>query len=357
MNIRTLIAASLIASLPIAAGAATLVIPAAGTGAGFNGSRWQSELTLHNTSSRTLVLNLAFTDSKGGHALKTITVAPRSTKSLQDVVKNDFGFETATGAIVINISDVDASRLAVTSRTFNVSENGTFGQDIPAYRADEASTPGDTSILSGPSSAVADRFNFGVYAIVDTTVTWRLVRADGTVAASVDVTYPADSQKQYNNGIVTLLGATAGDNDTVYALVRNGKAFFYGSAINQISGDPTFVPAVKARQDLNVNFLGIDLDENGTADLFDANRDGVIDVAMDVITSTFPSFFRVMVSGPNGEPATITVIDSPSAYVLLDGGTIQLSATGDLKGTTANLRVRATAGGESEILTIPVHFK
>ena len=50
MTIKRIITLAAIALLPIAAGAATFVIPAAGTGAGAAGSQWQTELTLHSTS-------------------------------------------------------------------------------------------------------------------------------------------------------------------------------------------------------------------------------------------------------------------------------------------------------------------
>lgn len=357
MNVRNLIAAASIALLPVVASAATLIIPASGSGAGFNGSRWQSELTLHNTSSRTVIVDLQFHDSNGRHAATGVTLNPRSTQSIQDIVRTRFGYETATGAIVITFPDAEASHLVVTSRTFNVSANGTFGQDIPAYRVEEAAGAGDVAVISGPSSVTADRFNFGVYALTGAEITWQLVRADGTVSARQDVTYTAGSQKQYNNGIVTLFNASAADNDTVYAIVKSGKAIFYGSAINQASGDPTFVPAIKAREELRLNFLGIDTNDNGTADLFDADRDGVIDTTFEITTSTFPKFFRVLITGFGNEPATLTVLESPAAYVLLDNNTIQLAPTGDLKGKTAILKIRATAGSESAILSIPITFR
>jgi hypothetical protein len=357
MNIRRILTATSIALLPVVASAATLIIPAAGTGAGFNQSRWQSELTLHNTSSRTLVVDLTFHDSNGGDAEKTISINPRATQAIQDIVRTQFGLESATGAIVVEVADADASRLAVTSRTFNASAAGTFGQDIPAYRAEEAAAAGDVAVLAGPSSSVADRFNFGVFAVAGSEVTWQLVRADGTIAARKDVTYAANEQKQYNNGVVTLFNSTAADSDTVYAIVKSGKGVFYGSAINQASGDPTFVPAVKAREELRLNFAGIDTNENGSADLLDADHDGVVDTTFEIVTSTFPKFFRVLVTGAANEAATLTVLESPAAYVLLPNNTIQLAPTGELKGTTGALKIRATVGSDTAILTIPVQFK
>src|SRR5262249_61805370 len=120
------------------------------------------------------------------------------------------------------------------------------GQDVPAVKISDAATAGDTIVLQAPSSATDARFNFGIYAATAATVRWELVRADGSLAASLDQSLGAGTQQQFNSGIVTLLGSTAQDNDTVQALVTSGNAIAYGSAVNNASGDPTFVPGIRA---------------------------------------------------------------------------------------------------------------
>ena len=169
-----------------------------------------------------------------------------------DVVRNVFGLASGTGAIEIDVDDTAASHLAITSRTFNTSPTGVFGQDIPAVSAADAAGLGDLSVLAGPGFASDFRFNFGAYAVTDATISWQLVRSNGTVAAAKDVDYKAGTQFQYNNGIVTLLGSTAADGDVIYATVTKGKAIVYGSSINNLSGDPTFVPGIRIRGDSHI---------------------------------------------------------------------------------------------------------
>jgi hypothetical protein len=354
MCFRRLITAATLALAPLAASAASLYIPVSGTGPGANGSRWATELTLHSVSSRSINADVIFHDVNGATDPVTITVAPRATQSIDDIVKARFGRESATGALEIRLADADSPRLTVTSRTYNITENGTLGQDIPAFQASEAASEGDLTVLAGPSSVADQRFNFGLYAIEATTVRWELVQADGSMAAEKQLTYRAGTQAQHGVGVETLFGAAQANGQTIHATVESGRAIFYGSAVDNRSGDPTYVPGLRARAELSIDLLGLDVDENGTVDLADADRDGVIDSVLEVPTSTFPTYFRIVV---NGSPATFAVVSSPVDVLFLDdAGTMMVASGGDVKGTTGNVKVRITIGSNSAVVTIPVKF-
>ena len=264
--------------IALPASAATIIVPAAGTGPGANGSHWQSELTLHNTGAAATTATLRFHDSSGAQQTSDVTINARSTITINDIVNTRFGRESGTGAIEITVSDAAANRLAITSRTFNSSASGQFGQDIPAVNVNDAAAAGDVVVLQAPSSAADARFNFGLYAVTDTKIRWDLVRADGTVVSPLaEQSYAAGTQFQFNQGISNLLGQTEQDNDAVHAVVTSGKVIAYGSAVQNASGDPSFVPGIRVRADVKENFVGVDLDENGTVDVFDADHDGVLD--------------------------------------------------------------------------------
>jgi len=355
MSLRRFLTAASVALLPIAASAATFYVPVSGTGPGANESHWATELTFHSVAARPINADVVFHDINGASNVATITIAPRATQSIDDIVKTRFSKDAATGALEIRIADADASRISITSRTYNNSANGTFGQDIPALAAIEAATIGDLTVLTGPSSAANERFNFGLYAIEDTTVRWDVVKSDGTVAATKEQSYLAGTQVQHGVGIQTLLGVTPADGDVVHATIVSGKAVFYGSAVDNRTGDPRYVPGMLVHPDLSIAFEGIDLDENGTADLLDANHDGVVDEVMIVPTSGFPSYFRIIVDGAT--TATYTVVSSPVDVMFLDQiGTTSIGAPGDLKGSTGMVKVRVTVGSESAVITIPVKF-
>jgi hypothetical protein len=356
MNIKRILTATVAALLPLAASATTLIVPASGTGPGANDSHWQTELTLHNTSASAVSATLIFHDAIGAAGTSTVSVAPRATVAIADVIANNFGRQSATGAIEITFDSAFAQKLSVASRTFNKSSAGEFGQDIPAVDAASAPAVGNTIVLSGPSSATATRFNFGVYAVTAATVQWELIRADGSIAASKAVSYAAGSQNQYNYGVSTLFNASSQDNDTVHAVVTSGRALAYGSSVNNASGDPTYVPGVLVRPDLRINFLGVSYGDTGKIDIADANHDGVLDHAIEVPTGKFPVGFRVVVASTNG--ATFELINPPSDVSFFDAhGGIIWAASATASGTSTNLTLRVTADGSTEIITIPAHIQ
>jgi hypothetical protein len=358
MKFRNLISAAALALLPVAASAATLVIPAAGTGPGANGSQWQSELTIHNAAPRPATLAVEFHQGKSVFGPVSVTLGARETESIADIVRTKFNVDGGSGALQITAEDRAARSLAVTSRTFNTSATGEFGQDIPAIDVVNAARAGELAALPAPSDAAANRFNFGVYAVDATSVTWEVVRANGTVAATKEAAYAAGEHVQYGFGVSSFLGATPADNDTVVARVTSGKAIFYGSIINA-TGDPTFVPGVRTREDVIINFLGVDLDEDGTVDIADANHDGVLDAPINVITSMFPDYFRVVAKGEFDESLTFEIVKSPATKSdLLDAdGLVRLIAAGDLKNTAGELQVKIKTGTSETIVTIPVEFE
>ena len=358
MNIRNFLSAVALVLLPVAASAATLVVPAAGTGPGASGSQWQSELTVHNAAPRPATIAITFHQGTAILGPITLELAAHQTKSIADIARTSFGLTAGTGALVLEVADRSARSIAVTSRTFNTSAEGEFGQDVPAVNVTEAVRPGDLAALPGPSTVENNRFNFGVYAIDALGVTWELLRADGTVATTRTVTYAAGEHVQYGSGIQSFFGATPAGNDTVQAHVTSGRGVFYGSVING-TGDPTFVPGTRTRDDVIINLAGVDLDENGTIDIADADGDGVLDAPISVITSMFPDHFRILATTEFGDPITYEIVSSPATQSdLIDtNGTVRLVAAGDLKNTSGEIVIKIMAGGAETFVTLPVQFR
>jgi len=358
MNVKSIITAASLALLPVAASAASFIIPAAGTGPGANGSQWQSEITLHNVSSVATTATLTYHDAAGSSDAVAIALPAHATTSIADVVKTKFGRQAGTGAIEVALPDADFARVAVTSRTFNSSPAGEFGQDIPAIKASDAAAAGDLAVLAAPSSVSTYRFNFGLYTVADANVTWELVRADGTVAAQKELSYTAGTQIQYASGVSSLFGSDAKNDDAIQATVTKGSAIFYGSAVNNASGDPSYVPSVKTRPEIRINFEGVDLDENGTVDIKDADRDGVLDQSIDLFTNQgFPNYFRIVAAGEHGEPATFELLDAVDAQLIDANGTVSMAPSAALHGQSGSLKVRITAGGTTAVVTLPLNYR
>jgi hypothetical protein len=347
-----------LALLPAAAGATTFVIPAAGTGPGAGNSHWETELVIHNASSQTASVTLKFHTSSGSSAAQPFVVGPRTTATTVDVVKNVFGVAGGTGAITIDADDATASHLAITSRTFNSSSSGQFGQEIAAVNVADADTLGDMSVLAGPGSANDFRFNFGIYAVTDATVQWQLVRTDGTIAATKSADYAAGTQFQYNAGVSTFFNSTPADGDVIYTTVTKGKAVVYGSNVNQGTGDPTTVSPIRTRVDSPIT-VGVDVNEDGTVELKDNNGDGVIDQPLTLFTVGFPNYFRVVVLGQNAQNVKIELADNSTPDVLLldDKGNVSWAPSSTLRGTDLTLKLKVTVNGVTQIVTIPAHVQ
>lgn len=353
MSIKRIITTAAMALLPIAAGATTFVIPAAGTGPGVN-SQWQTELTLHSTSATAINATLTFHDSNGAAETASVTIAPRATVAIADVVKTRFNRDSATGAIEITVADTFARKLAIASRTFNVSENGEFGQDIPAVNLDDAAAAGETVVLAAPSNVAETRFNAGLYAATAATIRWELVRADGTVAKSVESAYAAGTQNQYNAAVAAIFGLTPADSDAVLAVVTKGTIIAYGSSINNRTGDPTYVPGVETTSDIRVLFLGVDSDLDSHVNIADADHDGVLDSPLSIYSSsTWPNTFRILVSGSQVSYELLT----PNAEILLSQDGYVVWKPSVSSASTATILIRVTVDGVSDVITIPVSFK
>ncbi len=164
---------------------------------------------------------------------------------------------------------------------------------------------------------------------------------------------------QYNNGINALFGVDEKDGDVVHTHVQDGSAIFYGSAIDNATGDPTFVPGLRLREDTIINFLGVDVNQDGKVEIPDADHDGVADFPADMFTSLFGNYIRLLATGPNGEKVTFKILGNNPDVLLLDpAGEIVWNPGGNVKGTTGELKVLATdTAGNSSILTIPVNFR
>lgn len=333
------------------------VIPAAGSGPGANGSLWRSEVTFHNAGDIAVTIDVQLHGAEGPIYNNGISIRPHRTATASNIVKNELLQENAFGAIIIKMDPILASRLALTSRAINESAAGEFGQDIPVIPVSQAFTTGERVVIAGPAKSSEHRFNFGLFPLEETSIDWSVYRKEGELATSKSVTYEAGKHVQYNGGIANFFGIEAQDNDVVVAKITGGKVFLYGSIVNNLSGDPSFVPGVVTRTNITARFLGVDIDENGSIDFADANGDNVLDEPLVIYTGAFPNFFKLMAEDPEGETLTFELVGASNDVRLFPDHTVQwLPATG-LRGTEGTLVVRVNDGTDSVDFTIPVLFR
>ncbi|MFI5166961.1 MAG: hypothetical protein ACHQQS_10100, partial [Thermoanaerobaculales bacterium] len=143
-------------------------LPVASHAGGLNGSEWRSDVGVLNPNPVTANIEVVLY-IPGGTKTNNTQVAPGSQAILTDIV-NQLGY-TGSGALEVQ-SD---QPVVVTSRTYNQSGNGTFGQDYAAYSSASALGTGQSAWLPQLSENAAYRTNISL-------------TNTGSTAASVNVT-------------------------------------------------------------------------------------------------------------------------------------------------------------------------
>ncbi|MEK6372258.1 MAG: hypothetical protein AABO58_06140 [Acidobacteriota bacterium] len=127
----------------------SMIIPVVGHAAGVGGALFESDVRVANTSATTMKYQLNFTLSRSDGTQSgqstTVQIAPGETMALDDILTSFFGLGTegasATGVLEIRplttstsvtSSSVNVQTTVASSRTYNSTPTGTYGQYIPA---------------------------------------------------------------------------------------------------------------------------------------------------------------------------------------------------------------------------------
>ncbi|MCM2314224.1 MAG: hypothetical protein NDJ92_03610 [Thermoanaerobaculia bacterium] len=246
----------------------SLIIPAVGHAAGSN-SQWQSDVRISNVSSQSMNYLLFFTPSgqPGTGTVKeaSVTVAPGQTVALNDVVKSWFGIgagsESATGVMEIRpqsnaISTAAGSSFATgtslaaasvaTSRTYNLSSTGTFGQFIPAVSYSKFVGKGTTLSLQQVAQSAQYRTNVGVVEASGqpATVQFTVFSSSGQQLGQWNESLQAGEHRQYDRLLAQRGIELEGGRIEVDVVSDTGRITAYASTVDNQTGDPIFVPPV-----------------------------------------------------------------------------------------------------------------
>jgi hypothetical protein len=221
-----------------------VAIPAVAHAAGAAGSLWRSDVRIyspfgHDDHGSLLLTYYPGNTSNPVPVQRSISIGADEVLALDDVMASLFGLNDANGALRIE-SDTP---IHVTSRTYNQSTNGTFGQDIPGVAYTNAMKASDTVVFSGLSDS-GYRTNIGFFNVgaapVDLALT--LKRPDGSVIATKAFRLESDMMTQMN--LFSFMGAS-GTAAASLSMTGSGNGSYvgYASVIDNASGDPVFVPA------------------------------------------------------------------------------------------------------------------
>ena len=225
-----------------------LFVAAAAHAPGLGGSFFATDLRIGNPSDAAVVARVAFVPPDGTISAEiTVPVAARGSAALDDLLLSRFGLDRSVGGLRIR-----ADRpIEVTSRTYNVTATGTFGQLIPGRPASEALGVGArAALLHGGRTSIV-RTNVGMLNVSDAPAIAHVTLwgADGDLLGSTELTAAANGWTQLNDPF-SKLGIESAPNATVRLEVSAGSVLAYASVIDGSTNDPSYVePAVERAAD------------------------------------------------------------------------------------------------------------
>lgn len=207
---------------------------------------WRSDMQIFNAGEDPVQATLAFyrLGETTAAATAQVTVQPGTILTLGDVVPTLFG-ESDTGGSV-HVSTTGTSKLVVTARTYDQTDAGTYGQFIPAVTEAQAFGLGDRpmQVLQMEESANF-RTNLGIVEVTGAPVQVELTAhvAESRVTPRVQLTIQGNEFRQLNQVLKSLnVGNTYNTRVALRVIGGQGKIVAYGSAVDNKTQDPTFVP-------------------------------------------------------------------------------------------------------------------
>jgi hypothetical protein len=245
-----------------------LTIPAAASTEGVLDSQWRTDLHILPINGASSV-QVTFLGTDGATAAKTFNLTGTGLLVLRDVVA-ELG-ATGNGALRLEVSGTSPDPYtyvgaAAVSRTYNVTDHGTYGQLIPA---DSGSVVHGTVL--GVESSEQYRTNIGMLTVGDEAleVLVSLISESGTLLASRVWTLQPDRPVQVNDIFGALNVPPQGNCRVDFeSQARYGWHWVlaYASIIDNRTGDPIYVPATALPDEATVR---LELDNRSNAILID----------------------------------------------------------------------------------------
>jgi hypothetical protein len=222
------------------------LVPAIAHAPGVSGTQWRSDVAAVNRSGSPAALTLTYYSAAPPMSVTTNLVHGAAVEWC-NVLETLFGMNSATISQGL-LSVASPVPLALSSRTYNQTPTGTFGQYLPALTVSHG-TAGDAEGLLPQLRSNADfRTNVGLVNLGagQETAMLRLFGPDGAqLGTTQTVTVEAGRWFQIND---IFQAAGAGDHDVAYATVtatnEDALLWAYASVVDNSSGDPTTIPVL-----------------------------------------------------------------------------------------------------------------
>ncbi len=221
-------------------------IPAAARGEGARGSLWSTDVDVQNGDNRSASYQLLWlprdTDNADPAGSDVFEVASGEAVRWEDVLGQAFGVEDGTDAFGALAIISDSNDLRFFSRTYNSSEEGTFGQAIPGFAAGDLISANEMKRILFFTENDEFRSNIGVLNGTGSpmTINWRRYTADGTMVDEASADLPAWGNVQLNR-VFSGEAPVVGGYIDVWTETEDAAFMAYGSVVDNNTSDPTTV--------------------------------------------------------------------------------------------------------------------
>jgi len=217
---------------------------------GYNQTVWRTDLEVHNPGSAKATFRISLlrrdTDNRQPQTMEYSLQGERSLH-LPDVLLDPFGFE---GAAALRITPVTGT-LVVHSRTYNQVGAGSYGQFVPGVASAQAVQFGQEGRLIGlfhdPNPTRGFRTNLGLVnaSPAPISVEVKFLSGLGTPLGTRTVELRTYEFVQLNKVFELITPERVSGGYLRLRTLTTGGAFLaYASMVDNITGDPVFIPAV-----------------------------------------------------------------------------------------------------------------
>jgi hypothetical protein len=214
-------------------------VAAAANLTGKNDSRWRTSLGLYNRSEAPATIELLYRRNTGQTDTRSLSVPAGHQRVIADVVA--FVGASRSGSLEV-VSD---QPLIVGSRTYNLSDTGTFGQYLDGVRTADGVSAGQSVFLTMLEQSPDFRCNIGFTNTSDEEAGVSVVLLDneGVEVTAYSLTIDPGVNRQDNQPYLERGGRNDIRGGTAIVTVESGSGvLIYGSVIDQLTGDATTIP-------------------------------------------------------------------------------------------------------------------
>jgi uncharacterized repeat protein (TIGR01451 family) len=206
---------------------------------------WRTDMRVFNSGASDQSVTLTFHPQDNSAPRTATTIAKAGeVKTLDNVLQSVFGTTNNGGAV--HVTTPASATLVVTGRTYNATANGTYGQFVPAVTVAEAVGGGERALeIQQLEDSPRFRTNIGFTEVSgkDAEVEVIVTRPDSRVSPRIVMTLPANSFRQMSLLRDLGLGNVYNARVSVKVIGGEGRVSAYGSVIDMLTQDPTYVPA------------------------------------------------------------------------------------------------------------------